>query len=275
MVRLERHIVHNDLHEATQSAYKKHHSTETDLLKISNGILCSIEFKQCTILASLDLSAVFDTVDHTSFIHKLHNEFGIEGKALSWFTSYLHNRQHRICVNGQSSESRRLDCGVPQGSVLGARMYTMYTRQLAHIIHRHGLHHHSYADDTQIYTHCTYQFSKATYMNDVISAAKLRYTVNPGAAKRIGSKVAGINDSNWDTDKYNVMKELIVKKFTGNEELKTELLKTGTKTLVECGRDVNYACGLPITHKDIFSKTKWTGKNKLADILCEVRSNIK
>ena len=88
------------------------------------------------------------------------------------------------------------------------------------------------------------QFSKATYMNDVISAAKLRYTVNPGAAKRIGSKVAGINDSNWDTDKYTVMKELIVKKFTGNEEL----LKTGTKTLDECGRDVNYACGLPITH---------------------------
>ena len=88
MVRLERHIVHNDLHEATQSPYKKHHSTETALLKISNDILCSREFKQCTILASLDLSAVFDTVDHTIFIHKLHNEFGIEGKALSWFTSY-------------------------------------------------------------------------------------------------------------------------------------------------------------------------------------------
>ena len=67
------------------------------------------------------------------------------------------------------------------------------------------------------------------------------------------------------------MKELIVKKITGNEELKTELktelVKTGTKTLVECGRDVNYACGLPITHKDIFNKTKWTGKNKLGDIL--------
>ena len=46
------------------------------------------------------------------------------------------------------------DCGVPQGSVLGARMYLMYTRQLAHITQRHGLHHHSYADDIQIYTHC-------------------------------------------------------------------------------------------------------------------------
>ena len=112
------------------TTYKKHHSTETALLKISSDILCSLDIKQCTILASLDISAAFDTVDHTItiFIHKLHNVFGIEGKALSWFTSYLHNRQHRVCVNGQSSESRRLDCGVPQGSVLGAQMYTIYTR---------------------------------------------------------------------------------------------------------------------------------------------------
>ena len=150
MVRLERHIVHNNLHEATQSAYKK---TETALFKISNDILCSLDIKQCIILASLDLSVAFDTVDHTIFIHKLRNEFGIGGKSLSWFTSYLHNRQHRVCVNGQPSESRRLDCGVSQGSVLGARMYTMYTQQLAHIIQTwltssqlYPLH--------QIYTHC-------------------------------------------------------------------------------------------------------------------------
>ena len=51
-------------------------------------------------------------------------------------------------------ESRRLDCGVPQGAVLGARMYTIYTRQLVYINQRHGLHHDSYADDTQIYTQC-------------------------------------------------------------------------------------------------------------------------
>ena len=83
MVRLERHIVHNDLHEARQSAFKKHHSTKTALLKITNDILCSLDIHQCTILASLNLSAVFDIVDHTIFIHKLHNEFGIDKKALS------------------------------------------------------------------------------------------------------------------------------------------------------------------------------------------------
>ena len=133
MARMECHLIRNNLHEPTQSAYKKKHSTETALLKISNDIIQSLDVKHCTILASLDLSAAFDTVDHKVFLHKLYNEFGIEDEALNWFRSYLDNRKHRVSINGISSDSHKLKCGVPQGSVLGARMYTMYTRQLSHI----------------------------------------------------------------------------------------------------------------------------------------------
>ena len=154
MARIECHLIRNNLHEPTQSAYKKNHSTETALLKISNDIIQSLDVKHCTILASLDLSAAFDTVDHKVFLHKLYNEFGIEDEALNWFRSYLDNRKHRVSINGISSDSHKLKCGVPQGSVLGARMYTMYTRQLSHITLRHGLQHHSYAGDTQIYIQC-------------------------------------------------------------------------------------------------------------------------
>ena len=99
-------------------------------------------------------SSAFDTVDHNVFLHKLYNEFGIEDEALNWFRSYLDNRKHRVSINGISSDSHKLKCGVPQGSVLGARMYTMYTRQLSHIKLNHGLQHHNYADDTQIYIQC-------------------------------------------------------------------------------------------------------------------------
>ena len=154
MARIKCHLISNNLHEPTQSAYKKNHSTETALLKISNDIIQSLDVKHCTILASLDLSAAFDTVDHKVFLHKLYNEFGIEDEALNWFRSYLDNRKHRVSIIGISSDSHKLKCGVPQGSVLGARMYTMYTRQLSHIILRHGLQHHSYANDTQIYIQC-------------------------------------------------------------------------------------------------------------------------
>ena len=141
MARIECHLIRNNLHEPTQSAYKKNHSTETALLKISNDIIQSLDVKHCTILASLNLSAAFDTVDHKVFLHKLYNEFGIEDEAQNWFRSYLDNRKHRVSINGISSDSHKLKCGVPHvtillytiyyttesTSVLGARMYTMYT----------------------------------------------------------------------------------------------------------------------------------------------------
>ena len=66
--RLEVHITRNDLHDSVQSAYRKQHSTETALLKIHNDIGTSMDQKKCTLLASLDLSAAFDTVDHSIFL---------------------------------------------------------------------------------------------------------------------------------------------------------------------------------------------------------------
>ncbi len=153
--RLNRHLTANDLNVSVQSAYKRAHSTETALLKINNDILTSLDRNMCTILASLDLSAAFDTVDHTMFTAKLQNEFGISGTALEWFKSYLENRTQKIYVNGKFSRSHTLQCGVPQGSVLGASMYTMYTRQLADVIEKHqDVMFHSYADDIQIYIRC-------------------------------------------------------------------------------------------------------------------------
>ena len=154
MARLEEHIVDNNLHDPSQSAYKKCHSTETALLKIHNDILASLDNKHCIILASLDLSAAFDTVDHTILLHRLQNDFGIEGKALQWFTSFITGRTQRVCIDGNSSDLHQLICGVPQGSVLGARMYTMYTQMLANVIRKHDVQHHSYADDTQVYVRC-------------------------------------------------------------------------------------------------------------------------
>ena len=120
-----------------------------------------------------------------------------------------------------------------------------------------------------------YQHSKAVYVGDAAIATKLLYTTDPAAAKKIGSKVAGVNGSDWDTAKTDIMKDLVTKKFTDNENLKAELLATGNKIMVESGRDPHYACGLSIVHKDIFNQKKWTGKNSLGDILGTVRDIIR
>ena len=113
MARLEEHIVDNNLKDPSQSAYKKCHSTETALPKNNNDILASLDNKHCIILALLDLSAAFDTVDHTILLHRLHNDFSMEGKVLQWLTSFITGRTQRVCIDGNSSDLHQLICGVP------------------------------------------------------------------------------------------------------------------------------------------------------------------
>ena len=152
--RLEDHISIHSLHDPLQSAYRSNHSTETAIIKITNDIITSIDRGQCTILAFLDLSAAFDTVGHDIFLKRLQSVYGFCGTALSWFKTYLQDRQYKVCINSSFSQQHTLKCGVPQGSVLGARMYTMYTEPMRRIIEKHNISYHSYADDTQLYIHC-------------------------------------------------------------------------------------------------------------------------
>ena len=123
--RLEAHLNRYSLHDPLQSAYRKGHSTETAILKISNDINVSLDQSGCVVLASLDLLAAFDTVGHDIFLHRLQSTYGISGIFYCWFKSYLENRKLRVCVHSSHSETQKLKCGVPQGSVLGARMYAM------------------------------------------------------------------------------------------------------------------------------------------------------
>ena len=152
--RLEQHISNNNLHDPFQSAYRASHSTETALLKVSNDVLSSIDKGKCIVLASLDLSAAFDTVDHSILLSRLETTYGIKATALQWFRSYLMKRQHRVSIESSLSKSFMLSCGVPQGSVLGARMYTLYTKPLSEIFITHDVIYHTYADDTQAYIQC-------------------------------------------------------------------------------------------------------------------------
>ena len=141
----------NDLMSHSQSAYRPAHSTETTLVKVTNDLLKSLDEGNVSVLTLLDLSAAFDTIDHVTLLRRLNIHYGISGSALSWFKSYLLGRTLTVLVDGQTSTSVPLTFGVPQGSVLGPVLFTMYTEPLSTLIQSHSVSSQSFADDTQLY----------------------------------------------------------------------------------------------------------------------------
>ena len=83
---VHKHMTDNSLYPLLQLAYRKNHSTETALLKVKNDILLKMNSQHVTLLVLLDLSAAFDTVEHTILLDRLKSKIGISGVALNWFS---------------------------------------------------------------------------------------------------------------------------------------------------------------------------------------------
>ena len=151
IMQLQQYLQENSLYSKMQSAYRKHHSTETALIRVTNDLLSALDRGKEVVLILLDLSAAFDTIAHAALLSRLKAYFGIQDTALAWFKSYLEGRQQSVSINGTMSETKILKCGVPQGSVLGPILFIMYTAPLENLIKSHNLDCMMYADDTQLF----------------------------------------------------------------------------------------------------------------------------
>ena len=142
------HKSHN-IYNTCQLAYRPGHSTETALQKSINDLFLSLNKGNISVLALLDLSSAFDTIDHPILVHCLHTDFGFNDTFLQWFSPYLTDRTNYVSLSNHCSAFAPVHSGVPQSSVLGPILFTMYIKPLSAIIDSHSIIHHSFADDLQ------------------------------------------------------------------------------------------------------------------------------
>jgi len=149
--RIESHLQQFDLHDPFQSAYRASHSTESALLRVQCDIMDALDQGSMVVLVILVLSAAYDTIDQSILLARLQHSYGITSHALEWLQSYFSDRTQCVTIEDSKSAPRTLQYGVPQGSVLGPKVYCMYTKPVTSIIKHHGFQYHCYADDSECY----------------------------------------------------------------------------------------------------------------------------
>jgi len=146
---ISRFLHSKNLIHPLQSGFRRDHSCTTALLKITNDISKAIDKDEITIYVSLDFSKAFDMVNHNLLCNKLINNFDFSAQAANLIYSYLTNRYQTVFSNNFYSDLLLITCGIPQGSILGPLLFSIFINDIFRSISYSNL--HLFADDASMF----------------------------------------------------------------------------------------------------------------------------
>ena len=163
---LMQHMIKSKQMNTNQHAYRANHSTTSAICQLADNIYQATDSNMIATLLAVDQSAAFDTVDHSILLRKL-RLYNCSLETVAWFRSYLSFRSQFVLIGGKRSNMKTVSSGVPQGSIVGPLLYSIYTNEMSDTIREKNNCQHVTQDQEHLFsTNCSICGSIVNYADD-------------------------------------------------------------------------------------------------------------